>query len=137
MTHAVSTSRTLVLALTLGAALGAHAQATMPASLLAAYTAQAGTPASPERGQTLFNRNYGRDFDSCAACHGSLPTRNGKDQVTEKPIAPLAPSAQPGRFTDRSKVDYRFQINCRDVVGRDCTAGEKADILAWLIGLKP
>ena len=30
-----------------------------------------------------------------------------------------------------------FSMNCRDVVGRACTAGEKADVLAWLISLKP
>jgi cytochrome c553 len=138
MTHAVSGLRALALSLALATTvLGAHAQSTTPASLLAAYTAQAGKPASAERGQALFNRSFGRDFESCAACHGAVPTRAGKDQVTEKPIAPLAPAAQPGRFTDRSKADYRFQINCRDVVGRECNAGEKADILAWLISLSP
>jgi len=137
MTHAVSISMTVALSLTLAAALGAQAQPATPASLLAAYTAQAGKPASAERGQALFNRKFGRDFDSCATCHGAVPTRNGKDAVTEKPIPPLAPAAQPGRLSDRSKVDYRFQMNCRDVVGRECTAAEKADIVAWLISLSP
>jgi mono/diheme cytochrome c family protein len=137
MMHAVSASKTVALSLALVAALGAQAQSTTPASLLAAYTAQAGKPASPERGQALFNRKFGRDFDSCATCHGSVPNRAGKDAVTEKPIPPLAPAAQAGRFSDRSKVDYRFQMNCRDVVGRDCTVAEKADILAWLISLSP
>jgi len=137
MTHAVSTSMTVALSLTLAAALGAQAQSATPASLLAAYTAQAGKPASAERGQALFNRKFGRDFDSCATCHGAVPTRAGKDAVTEKPIPPLAPAAQPGRLSDRSKVDYRFQMNCRDVVGRECTAAEKADIVAWLISLSP
>jgi mono/diheme cytochrome c family protein len=137
MTHAVSTSMTVALSLTLAAALGAQAQSATPASLLAAYTAQAGKPASAERGQALFNSKFGRDFDSCATCHGAVPTRAGKDAMTEKPIAPLAPAAQPGRFSDRSKVDYRFQMNCRDVIGRECTAAEKADILAWLISLSP
>jgi mono/diheme cytochrome c family protein len=138
MTYAVSASRALALSLAVAAiAIVAQAQTTTPASVLAAYTAQAGKPASPERGQALFNRKFGRDFDSCATCHGAVPTRPGKDAVSEKPIAPLAPAAQPGRFSDRSKVDYRFQMNCRDVIGRDCTAAEKADVLAWLISLNP
>ena len=115
----------------------ALAQATSAADLLAAYTAQAKAPASVERGEAFFNKKFGRDFDSCAACHGAVPVKNGKDLVSEKLIPPLAPAAHPARFTDRSKVDYRFRINCKDVVGRECSAGEKADLLSWLLSLKP
>jgi mono/diheme cytochrome c family protein len=116
---------------------GALAQAVTPAELLAAYAAKAAAPPSAERGQAFFNKNFGRDFDGCAACHGAVPTRPGKDLVSEKPIAALAPAANASRFRDRTKVDYAFLINCKDVVGRECTAGEKADILSWLISLKP
>ncbi|HET9822513.1 MAG TPA: DUF1924 domain-containing protein [Burkholderiaceae bacterium] len=119
------------------AATSAAAQTTTPAELLAAYSAQARVEASAERGQALFNKKFGRDFDNCAACHGAVPTGRGKDLVSEKAIAPLAPAATPGRFTDRGKVEYRFKVNCKDVIGRECTAGEKADMLAWLISLKP
>ncbi|NLZ40851.1 MAG: DUF1924 domain-containing protein, partial [Comamonadaceae bacterium] len=59
------------------------------------------------------------------------------DQVTDKPIAPLAPAADPRRFTDRARVDHMFRLNCRDVVGRECTVQEKADVLAWLVSLRP
>lgn len=114
------------------AALGAT-----PAELLAAYTAQAGKPASPERGERLFNTNHGRDFASCATCHGAVPTGTGKDAVSEKPIQPLAPAFNPKRFTDRNKVDNQFRLNCKDVVGRECSAAEKADVLSWLLSLKP
>ena len=137
MRHAVAAPRVAAILLALGCVPIAHAQATTPAELLSAYTARAGAPASPERGQALFMRKFGRDFDNCAACHGAMPTRAGKDLVTEKAIAPLAPAAQPGRLTDRAKVDFKFQVNCRDVIGRECTAAEKADIVAWLISLKP
>jgi hypothetical protein len=118
-------------------AVAAPAQTTTPADLLAAYTAQAGTAASSERGQALFNRKFNRDFESCAACHGAVPTAKGKDLVSEKAMAALAPAVTPTRFTDRAKVEYRFKVNCKDVVGRECTAAEKADLLAWLISLKP
>ncbi|HEX7384701.1 MAG TPA: DUF1924 domain-containing protein, partial [Burkholderiaceae bacterium] len=30
-----------------------------------------------------------------------------------------------------------FRRNCGDVLGRECTADEKADIVAWLATLKP
>jgi len=113
-------------------------QAATPAELLAGYSAQAGGAASAERGQKLFSTNFGRDLGlSCASCHGALPTKPGKDVVSEKPIAPLAPASNPKRFTDKAKVETNFNLNCKDVVGRVCTPGEKADVLAWLLSLKP
>jgi hypothetical protein len=114
------------------------ALAATPAELLAGYSAQARVPPSPERGEKMFNTNFGRELGlSCSSCHGAVPTKRGKDEVTGKAINPLAPAANPARFTDKSKVDYAFQMNCRDVVGRECTAAEKADVLSWLISLKP
>jgi len=115
----------------------AHAQATNAAELLAAYTKQAGASASAERGQAFFTRRFGRDFDSCAACHGALPVKAGKDLVSEKSISALAPAVTPQRFTDKARVEYRFAQNCKDVVGRDCSAQEKADVMSWLLSLQP
>ena len=112
--------------------------AATPADLLAGYTAQAKAPASSQRGQNMFNTNFDKDFGwSCATCHGAVPTRAGQHASTGKEIAPLAPAANPERFTDRTKVEFHFRMNCRDVVGRECTAGEKADLLSWLLTLKP
>lgn len=114
------------------------AHAAKPAELLAAYEAQAKAPGSPERGQRLFTTNFGREMGfSCSSCHGPVPVKTGRDQVTDKPIKPLAPAANPARFTDKVKVENEFRLNCRDVVGRECTAGEKADLLSWLISLQP
>jgi mono/diheme cytochrome c family protein len=106
-------------------------------SLLAAYVAQAGAPASPERGQKLFTTNFGKDYNGCVDCHTASPAKDGKDLLTDKRIAPLAPAANKARFTDKHKVEMAFNMNCRDVVGRKCTAGEKADVMSWLISLKP
>ena len=112
-------------------------QAAKPDELLATYVAQAKQPASPERGQKLFTTNFGRDLGfSCASCHGAEPVKLGRDQVTEKSIQPLAPAYNALRFTDQTKVDTWFRLNCRDVVGRDCTAAEKADVLSWLLTFK-
>ena len=60
----------------------------------------------------------------------------GKDDVSGKRIDPLAPAAQASRFTDKVKVENSLRLNCKDVVGRECTAAEKADVLAWLMSLK-
>jgi len=137
--HRAGRLAALTLAVLAGAAVcGGSAFAQGPAELLAEYTAKAGRPASAERGQKFYATNFGRDLGfACSSCHGALPPRAGKDQVTEKVIAPLAPAANAKRFTDRTRVEYMFRMNCMDVVGRECHAGEKADVLAWLVSLKP
>jgi hypothetical protein len=118
--------------------LSVPAQAATPAELLAAYVRQAGADASPERGQAIFTRkSKGTLFESCADCHTTKPTGKGKDQATDKAIAPMAPAANPQRFNDAGRVENFFRLNCKDVIGRECTALEKADVMSWLISLKP
>ena len=70
-------------------------------SLLAAYVAQAGAPASPERGQKLFTTNFGKDYNGCVDCHTASPAKDGKDLLTDKRIAPLAPAANKAWATRR------------------------------------
>jgi mono/diheme cytochrome c family protein len=122
--------------LTMAAMLWSQAQAATSAELLAGYSAQAGTAASPQRGEQFFNATHGKDW-SCASCHGTLPTQAGKHASTGKPIGALAPSVNGQRFSDAAKVEKWFRRNCNDVLGRECSAAEKADVMSWLIGLKP
>jgi len=107
------------------------AHAVTPADLQAAYGALSGTPAAPDRGQQLFTTPHGREW-SCASCHGSVPTQSGKHASTGKPIAALAPAFNPERFVDAAKTEKWFRRNCNDVIGRECSAAEKADVIAWL-----
>lgn len=111
-------------------------QAATPTELLAAYSAQAGAAASPQRGEQFFNTTHGKQW-SCASCHGTSPTRAGSHASTGRAIGALAPSANPQRFSDSAKVEKWFRRNCNDVLGRECSAAEKADVVGWLIGLKP
>jgi hypothetical protein len=111
------------------------AQAGTPADQLTSFTAQAGALAQVARGQQLFTLKHGKEW-SCASCHTATPTVEGKHASTGKPIGPLAPAFNPERFTDAAKTEKWFRRNCNDVMGRECTAGEKADVLAWLISLK-
>lgn len=111
------------------------AQAVTPAEQLATYSAQAVAPADAARGQQFFTQTHGRDW-SCASCHGNPPTAKGKHASTGKPIAALAPAFNPERFTEVAKTEKWFRRNCKDVLGRECSAGEKADVLAWLLSLK-
>lgn len=114
------------------------ARAETPADFAAAFAAEArradpglAEPSAP-RGRDFFGRAHGREW-SCATCHGDVPTTAGEHVVTGKRIAPLAPSANPERFTDAAKVEKWFRRNCNDVLGRPCTAHEKGDVLAWLM----
>jgi hypothetical protein len=111
------------------------ASAATPAELLAGYAAQSGAPPSAARGQQFFTSTHGREW-TCSSCHGALPTQGGKHAATGKPIRALAPAFDPQRFTDQAKAEKWFRRNCNDVVGRECSAAEKADVLAWLSSLK-
>ncbi len=112
------------------------ADAATPAQLLAEYSAQAGGAAAPARGQQLFTTRHGQEW-SCSSCHGAAPTQAGKHASTGKPIAALAPAISPGRFTDAAKTEKWFRRNCNDVLARECSAAEKADVLSWLLTLTP
>lgn len=126
--RALLASASLLSALTAGAA--------TPADLLAGYTAQAGAPAQAARGQAFFTSRHGKDW-TCASCHGAVPTQAGKHASTGKPITALAPAFNPERFSDPAKVEKWFRRNCNDVADRACTPAEKADVMAWLISLRP
>jgi hypothetical protein len=130
MTHS------LIKALALAGALSSSlACAATPDEQLAGYRAQAGAPAHVGNGQKLFTNRHGKDW-SCASCHTAAPTTEGKHASTGKVIDAMAPAFNPARFTDAAKTEKWFRRNCNDVMGRECTPGEKADVLAWLLTLK-
>ena len=112
------------------------AHAANSADLQAGYIAQAGGPASSTRGQQFFYARQGREW-SCASCHGAVPGQAGQHASTGKAITALAPAFNSGRCTDRAKVEKGFRRNCNNVAARDCSAAEKADVMAWLLTLKP
>lgn len=86
-------------------------------------------------GQQFFQSRHGKEW-SCSSCHTNAPTASGKHKVTGKTIEPMAPSANPARFTNARKVERWFKRNCGDVLGRGCSAQEKADVLAYLTSLR-
>lgn len=108
------------------------ARAATPSDLLDAWRTEAGAPPDAARGRALFTGDHAGDW-RCTACHGDPPNATGRHAVTGKPIAPLAPAANGERFTDAARAEKWFRRNCRDVLDRECTAQEKADVLAWLL----
>jgi len=89
---------------------------------------------SIDKGKTLFQSNHtgGKpDTPSCTSCHGVDPTQAGQTRAG-KPIEPMAISKTPSRFTDVEKVDKWLLRNCNSVLGHECTASEKGDVLTYL-----
>jgi cytochrome c553 len=105
-----------------------------PKDVLMAYEASS-SKSSPTRGEQFFNTKHGKEW-SCASCHENPPNHDTKHIVTGKNIKPLSPNANPERFVDQAKADKWFKRNCNDVMARECTAQEKADVLAWLMTIK-
>lgn len=125
---------TLAAALLLAApALAQDANDTSAAALIARFSAEAGITASAEAGLAFFlatQTGGGEDTPSCTTCHTADPKAMGMAR-TGKEIEPMAVSVNPKRFTDTAFVDKWFGRNCDSVLGRECTAAEKANILAY------
>lgn len=116
------------------------AQAASPGELLAGYRAEAlrhnpSYQPSAELGAHLYSnrQRVTAQMPSCVSCHTEHPDRPGRHVMTGKPIRPLAPAANPQRFTDPAKVEKWFRRNCTEVIGRECSAAEKADFLLFLM----
>ena len=106
--------------------------------LIASYSAQAsaaqpGFAVDAARGRDFARRDWGLSgtLKSCAACHTGNPRGPGRHVATGKTIRPLSPVVNPDRFSDAAKVEKWFRRNCNEVVGRPCTAAEKADYIAF------
>ena len=115
------------------------AAAETPRQLADGYSAAAakqtaGFRPSAQRGAEFYARRFAvsEKMPACAACHTDVPTQAGRHAVTGKDIKPLAPRADAARFTDAAKVEKWFRRNCTEVVGRECSAAEKADFIAFL-----
>ena len=113
----------------------AQAADTSATAQLQQWSVQAGTPGNAVKGQAFFNTKHGNDL-SCASCHGTPPIKDGKHVSTGKLIPPLAPAFNTKSFTDTATVEKWFRRNCKDVLSRECSPSEKADVLAYLINLK-
>ena len=125
-------------AILLGCFCATDARADSPQQLIDSYAGQARhdyadfSGFDPARGESFFKAKHGADW-SCSSCHTEFPQKTGTHAVTQKLIKPLAPSANPERFTNQAKVEKWFKRNCKDVLKRECTGTEKGDVLTWLL----
>jgi hypothetical protein len=90
---------------------------------------------SAAAGQKLYT-TAGPNQLSCSSCHTDSPKNPGKHAKTNKVIEPLAPSANPKRFTDAAQVEKWFKRNCNDALARACTTQEKGDFMTYVLSVK-
>ena len=109
-------------------------QAATSDELLKKYEALSGK-ASPSRGESFFTTKHGKEW-SCSSCHDKVPNHDTHHIVTNKLITPLSPNFNAERFTNERKVEKWFRRNCNDVLGRECSAQEKADLISWLLTVR-
>lgn len=130
----------LALALLLGLPSRAGATPPLAAELLREYqaAARAARPAfagfSAAEGRRIYQEAHLQDGQrvSCATCHTADPRQGGRTPAG-KLVEPLAPQANPARLTDRADVEKWFKRNCKQVIGRECTAEEKGHFVTYLL----
>jgi len=103
--------------------------------ILDGYKAEIKGTFTAAAGEKLY-KTEGPNQLSCASCHTDSPKNVGKHAKTNKTIDPLAPSANPKRFTDAAQVEKWFKRNCNDALGRACTTQEKGDFMTYVLSVK-
>lgn len=88
------------------------------------------------RGKEIFSSTHigkqGKPI-TCTSCHTLNLSNPGKNTLTGKVIDPLSPRANPQRLTSAKEVKKWLRRNFMDVYGREGTAQEKGDVLAYII----
>lgn len=72
----------------------------------------------------------------CRACHITLHKPSDARSAIKRRIPPLAPSANPDRFTLGGNVESWFGWNCNLLLKRECTPVEKGGLITWLMTIK-
>jgi len=103
------------------------------------YRAQGVSGFSASSGEALWKRDFidskTGETRNCSSCHGASLSSSGKHASTGKEIKPMARSTNPERYTDQRKIEKWFLRNCKWTLGRECSAQEKGDVLAYLKSL--
>jgi cytochrome b len=138
---ALGSAGALAVALLLGVPVRVFAASSVADGLLREYeaTARQQRPGflrfSAEEGRKLYSESRVQDGQpiSCSTCHTDHPRQAGRTPAG-KIVEPLAPSANPRRFSDRRDVEKWFKRNCKQVLGRECTAEEKGNFMTYVLG---
>lgn len=106
-------------------------------TMFSEYKQNGATNISDKQGEALwtktFQNNKKGQLRSCATCHTANLKKTGKHAKTGKLIEPMALSVNSKRYTKVKKIKKWFKRNCKWTIGRECSAQEQADMLAYLI----
>jgi hypothetical protein len=103
--------------------------------IIGKYSTGAKQQLDAKRGEDLWKRQVASEDGkqrSCATCHGDDLSAQGKHAKSGKVIEPMAPSVNAKRFVKVKKIEKWFKRNCKWTWGRECSAQEKGDLLAYL-----
>jgi hypothetical protein len=104
--------------------------------LLNRYQQSAARPFSAESGKAFWTTQHtpvaGEPARSCSVCHSADLKTTGKHINTGKTIEPMAPSVNPTRLSDSKKMEKWLLRNCKWVLGQECSAQEKGDVLTFI-----
>jgi hypothetical protein len=104
--------------------------------LLKQYASEGASNFSAAAGQEFWDHpvviKETKETRRCSLCHTNNLSAEGKHAVTGKKIEPMAPSANPKRLTEVAQMEKWFKRNCKWTLGRECTAQEKGNVLAFL-----
>lgn len=132
-------NKKFIVVTTLLVAIPFYAQADAVSEMEASYQAQGAGNFSATAGETLWNKEFVNakkgDKRSCITCHTADLKQQGKHKRTGKIIKPMAPTVNPKRLTKVKKIKKWFLRNCKWTLGRECTAQEKGDVLAFIKNL--
>jgi len=108
------------------------AESNVVKELLLEYATQGATVADAAAGQRLWFNAF-HDKRSCTNGHGEKLKQTGRHVRTKKLIEPMAPSVNPNRLQKAHEIRKWFKRNCKWTLGRECTASEKANLLAFIM----
>jgi len=128
--------RTMLLSIALcSLSLAGTAHADALHDLLSDLSIAGAGPFSAADGEALWLRDFSAadgTTRACTSCHTAVLRQPGKHAVTGKTIAPMAPSAEPKRLSDRREMEKWLTRNCKWTLGRECSAQEKGDLLMFM-----
>lgn len=105
-------------------------------TLMKSYQTQGATSGDAQRGETFWTKSFASKAPfterSCKSCHTSNLKNKGEHVSTGKVLEPMAPSINSASLTDINNVKKWFKRNCKWTTGKECSAQEKADILAYI-----
>lgn len=104
--------------------------------LQAKYRSQGAVSVNAAAGEAMWTREAKDaktgEMRSCSTCHTRDLKKPGKHASTGKIIDAMAPSANRERLGDPAKIEKWFARNCKWTYGRECSAQEKTDFLAYI-----